>query len=45
MSGTGSGSTLPKAQSNCSPAPFEGNGQIVVTQFVATNLDHDYSCV
>jgi len=37
--------TLAKAQANCSLAPFEGNGQVVITQYVSTNLDYDYSCV
>jgi hypothetical protein len=37
--------TLAKAQSNCSLAPFEGNGTIEITQYVTTNLDYDYSCV
>lgn len=36
--------TLTRAQSNCSLAPFEGNGAVVITQYVSTNLDHDYSC-
>lgn len=36
--------TLSKAQANCSLAPFEGDGRIVVTQYVSTNLDYDYSC-
>lgn len=37
--------TLSKAQGNCALAPFEGNGRIAITQYVANNLDHDYSCV
>ena len=37
--------TLAKAQSDCSLAPFEGNGRIVIAQFVSTNLDYDYSCI
>lgn len=37
--------TLSKAQDNCSLAPFEGDGRIAITQFVAKNLDYDYSCV
>lgn len=37
--------TLSRAQSNCALAPFEGNGKIVITQYVANNLDYDYSCV
>lgn len=37
--------TLSKAESNCSLAPFEGNGKVVITQYVSTNLDYDYSCV
>ncbi|HET9127960.1 MAG TPA: hypothetical protein VFN73_07760, partial [Propionibacteriaceae bacterium] len=37
--------TLSKAKSNCTLAPFEGNGQVVITQYVSTNLDYDYSCV
>lgn len=36
--------TLARAQSNCSLAPFEGNGPVVLTQFVST-FDYDYSCV
>jgi hypothetical protein len=36
--------TLSKARANCSLAPFEGNGAIEITQYVATNLDYDYSC-
>jgi len=36
--------TLTRAQSNCSLAPFEGNGAVVITQYVSTNLDYDYSC-
>jgi hypothetical protein len=36
--------TLAKAQSNCSLAPFEGNGTVEITQYVSTNLDYDYSC-
>lgn len=36
--------TLTKARSNCSLAPFEGDGPIVLTQYVSTNLDYDYSC-
>jgi hypothetical protein len=36
--------TLSKAQSDCSLAPFEGNGTIEITQYVSTNLDYDYSC-
>jgi hypothetical protein len=37
--------TLSRAQSNCGLAPFEGNGEIVVTQYVSNNLDYDYSCI
>lgn len=37
--------TLSKAQSDCSLAPFEGNGQVVITQYVSAQLDYDYSCV
>jgi hypothetical protein len=37
--------TLTKAESDCSLAPFEGNGRVVITQYVSTNLDYDYSCV
>jgi hypothetical protein len=37
--------TLSKAKSNCTLAPFEGNGHVVLTQYVSTNLDYDYSCV
>jgi hypothetical protein len=37
--------TLSKAKSNCTLAPFEGNGSVVITQYVSTNLDYDYSCV
>lgn len=36
--------TLRNATSNCSLAPFEGNGRIVITQYVANNLDYDHSC-
>lgn len=37
--------TLSKAKGNCLLAPFEGNGPVVITQYVSTNLDYDYSCV
>lgn len=37
--------TLSRAQSNCSLAPFEGNGIIEITQYVSNNLDYDYSCI
>lgn len=37
--------TLAKAQGNCTLAPFEGNGIVEITQYVATNLDYDYSCI
>lgn len=37
--------TLSKAQSDCALAPFEGNGQITIAQYVSKNLDYDYSCV
>jgi hypothetical protein len=37
--------TLSKAKSDCSLAPFEGNGHVVITQYVSANLDYDYSCV
>ena len=36
--------SLSNAQSNCALAPFEGNGRIAITQYVATNLDFDFSC-
>ncbi|MDP9117833.1 MAG: hypothetical protein M3O28_11370 [Actinomycetota bacterium] len=36
--------TLSRAISNCSLAPFEGNGRVVLTQYVSTNLDYDHSC-
>jgi hypothetical protein len=36
--------TLSKAQSNCGLAPFEGNGKVRITQYVANNVDYDYSC-
>lgn len=36
--------TLTKAKSNCALAPFEGNGPVMITQYVPTNLDYDYSC-
>ena len=36
--------TLSKAQSNCALAPFEGDGKIVITQYVSTNTDYDYAC-
>jgi hypothetical protein len=36
--------TLSRAQSNCTLAPFEGNGRIAITQYVSNNLDYDYSC-
>lgn len=37
--------TLSRAQSNCSLAPFEGNGKVVITQYTSAQLDYDYSCV
>jgi hypothetical protein len=37
--------TLSKARSNCSLAPFEGDGIVEITQYVSTNLDYDHSCV
>jgi hypothetical protein len=37
--------TLSKARGNCSLAPFEGNGIVEITQYVANNVDYDYSCV
>lgn len=37
--------TLSTAKSNCSLTPFEGNGKVVITQYVSTNLDYDYSCI
>ncbi len=37
--------TLTKAKSDCSLAPFEGNGRVAITQYVSANLDYDYSCV
>lgn len=37
--------TLKAAKSNCSLAPFEGNGKVVITQYVSFQLDYDYSCV
>lgn len=36
--------TLSRGRSNCALAPFEGNGKVVITQYVSTNLDYDYSC-
>ncbi|MDP9093367.1 MAG: hypothetical protein M3N95_10635 [Actinomycetota bacterium] len=36
--------TLSRAASNCSLAPFEGNGRVVITQYVSTNLDYDHAC-
>jgi hypothetical protein len=36
--------TLNRAVSNCSLTPFEGNGHVVLTQYVANNLDYDHSC-
>jgi hypothetical protein len=36
---------LNTAVSNCSLAPFEGNGEVVLTQYVSNNLDYDHSCV
>lgn len=36
--------TLSRAQSNCALASFEGKGAVVITQYVSTNLDYDYSC-
>jgi hypothetical protein len=36
--------TLSSARTNCALAPFEGNGKIVITQYVATSLDYDFSC-
>jgi hypothetical protein len=37
--------TLAKAQSNCSLAPFEGNGIVEITQYVSSDLDYDHSCI
>jgi hypothetical protein len=37
--------TLSQAVSNCSLAPFEGNGRVEITQYVTTHLDYDHSCV
>lgn len=37
--------TLSKAVSNCNLAPFEGDGQVEITQYVANNLDYDHSCI
>lgn len=37
--------SLSNAQGNCSLAPFEGNGQVVITQYVSSQLDYDYSCI
>lgn len=37
--------TLSRAKSNCTLAPFEGNGRVVTTQYVASNIDYDYSCL
>lgn len=36
--------SLRGAQGNCSLAPFEGNGHVVLAQYVSSNLDYDYSC-
>jgi hypothetical protein len=36
---------LSQAVSNCSLAPFEGNGPVEITQYVTTHLDYDHSCV
>ncbi|HEV7192311.1 MAG TPA: hypothetical protein VGN35_03820 [Jatrophihabitantaceae bacterium] len=36
--------TLTNARTNCALAPFEGNGKVVITQYVSTNLDFDFSC-
>jgi hypothetical protein len=37
--------TLSQAVSNCSLAPFEGNGHVEITQYVSAHLDYDHSCV
>jgi hypothetical protein len=37
--------TLSQAVSSCSLAPFEGNGNVEITQYVTTHLDYDHSCV
>jgi hypothetical protein len=36
--------SLKTAVSNCGLAPFEGNGKVVLTQYVSNNLDYDHSC-
>jgi hypothetical protein len=36
--------TLSRAKSNCTLAPFEGVGKVAITQYVANNLDYDFSC-
>jgi hypothetical protein len=36
--------TLSRAVSNCSLAPFEGNGRIVITQYASASFDYDHSC-
>ncbi len=36
--------TLSKARSNCTLAPFEGDGRVAITQYVSTNLDYDVAC-
>jgi hypothetical protein len=37
--------SLSTAVSNCRLTPFEGAGKVVITQYVANNLDYDHSCV
>jgi hypothetical protein len=37
--------SLNTAVGNCGLAPFEGNGKVVITQYVSNNLDYDHSCV
>ena len=37
--------TLSQAVSNCSLAPFDGNGHVEITQYVSAHLDYDHSCV
>ncbi len=40
-----SGASLSNAISNCSLAPLTSGGQVVLTQYIKKNLDHNHSCV
>lgn len=39
------GANLKTAKQACTADPLTANGRVVLTQFVAKNLDNDYSCI